>query len=321
MDQSSQLSLTNTVHSTSSIPVATNCLNIYIYIYVYRVYKLVSGVYVCNISATTIPLSFQGWPTMSIYKWKCIFTKSLIETHTHTGRWLGVWVQSSAVSCVLTFRVIWKVPPHLAASANPCGYHGNTASRDNMRLVRCAAHVHASYFTWWHVRTQHNHVRKKTHIKTDRYSHVNTCTLHYSSLIHLIYPSFSSLLFPFSLLMKLHKIKPLGLHSTVRKVHTTPFSVVEGLLACRDKRPSNTHTDTHTQETQRHTTCSLITTGSLGFISLTAGVCRRKLTINQHIMHCGVTSQDKTLKNKRGWWLGRRGRVIQWWWLNKSMDG
>lgn len=64
--------------------------------------------------------------------------KSLIQTQTHSKGGLSVPVQSSAVSCVLTFRVIWKLPPHLAASNNPCGYHGNTASRDNMCLVQCA---------------------------------------------------------------------------------------------------------------------------------------------------------------------------------------
>lgn len=57
--------------------------------------------------------------------------------------------------------------------------------------------------------------------------------------------------------------------------------------------------------TQRHITCSLISTGSLGFIGATAGVCRRNLTINQHVVHSGVTCQDNTLKNQKELKRGR----------------
>lgn len=37
-------------------------------------------------------------------------------------------------ACVLTFRVIWRVPPHLAASNKPLQWrrHGNTSGGDKM---------------------------------------------------------------------------------------------------------------------------------------------------------------------------------------------
>ena len=88
------------------------------------------------------------------------------------------------------------------------------------------------------------------HTHTHTHTHINTCTFHCSSVLDFIYPSFPSLSFSFSLLMKpwaWHTIKPLGPHSIVRRVHTTPFSVVEALLLCRD----NTHTNTH--ETRKYT--------------------------------------------------------------------
>lgn len=115
--------------------------------------------------------------------------------------------------------------------------------------------------------------------------------------IHLSLISFTLLsLLPLNETMHTVHNKPLGLHSIVRRVHTTPFPVVEPLLACCDKRQPFTTTHTHTIQT-----CSFITTGSLGFISQTAGMCWHNVTVNQHIVHAGVTSQDNTLKNQVGW--------------------
>ncbi len=99
---------------------------------------------------------------------------------------------------MLTFRVIWKVPPHLAASTNPCCHHGNTASSDNMWTVRCVARVHA--FTQAPLRDNtyvHGFTVVEKHMKqtdTHIHAHINTSALHYSSVLHFIYPSFPSLL-------------------------------------------------------------------------------------------------------------------------------
>lgn len=84
---------------------------------------------------------------------------------------------------MLTFRVIWKAPPHLAASTNSCCHHGNTASRDNMWPVRCIAHVHA--FTQAPLRYG-THVHGFA-IQTHTYTHI---LIHAYFTIHLSPSSF-----------------------------------------------------------------------------------------------------------------------------------
>lgn len=236
----------------------------------------------------------------------------------HTGSGLSVWLPSDSVSCssvcwpsglswrflhTLLLALTPAVTMETQLAGTTCGLSGVllmfTYSRKNLYLTTC---------------TQHRFTVAETHMKQTRTTHapthISTCTLYSLSVLHFIYPSFPSLSFPSSPLMKpwaRHTIKPLGLYCIVRRVHATPFSVVEALLACRDKKQPSTHTHTHTQ---RHRTCSFIPTGSLGFISAMAGVCRRNLTINQHIIHSGVTCQDNTLKTKKDSEWKRRGGLF-----------
>lgn len=135
---------------------------------------LIFRVCVCSVTVCdNEPLSFRGWPTMSAYKWKRILTLSHARTRarTHTRGGLSSRTLSDAVccGCVLTFRVIWKVSPHLAASASPPCHHGNTNSRDNTRPVRGVA--------------RRRYTAAHAHEGSQRARHC-------SSLLHFVYPSF-----------------------------------------------------------------------------------------------------------------------------------
>lgn len=174
----------------------------------------------------TTSLSFWGWPAMSIHtgKWKPILSESPPQP-THTHIWRGLRVHCCAL-CLLTFRVIWKVPPHLAAGTNPRCRYGNAASRDKTSGAMLKwNHFYTSTYRWQ---------RTRLGLQSTGTTHTlcNTSRTHLStSVLHLSLISFTHLS---------TKSSPLGLYSFVRRVRTTTFSVLEALLACCDKGQSAT---------------------------------------------------------------------------------